>query len=177
MTFSQLLMGLIHFSLIHFAFLQVCRAVGDLFHLFNSQSLRTHGTHLLRFQQPGHTNRTDYHTTMQLTYIFLLIIDKKIEKKLQLVINHQTSLELAWIQYPLIVWTQSSWTMLMHLWLTERIVSGEQEIHNEDTHTSLLSAYGDPEQPNKVPDEQESEEKWFCCRQSVCRLYRGNAVG
>lgn len=64
MTFPQLL---IQFSLIHFAFLQVCRAVGDFLHLFNAQSLRTHGTHLLRFQQPGHTNHTDYHTTMQLT--------------------------------------------------------------------------------------------------------------
>lgn len=67
MTFLQLLMGWIHFSLIHFAFLQVCGAVGDLLHLFDTQSLSTHGTHLLRFQQPGqtHTHHTGYHTAIQ----------------------------------------------------------------------------------------------------------------
>lgn len=36
-------------------------------------------------------------------------------------------------------------------------MSGEQEIHNEDTHTSLLSAYGDPGQPDEVPDEQKTK--------------------
>lgn len=62
----------------------------------------------------------------------------------------------------------------MHVWLTERIESGEQEIHNEDTHTSLLSAYGDPEQPNEVMSKK-NEEKWFCCRETV--PWQCNRVG
>lgn len=57
---------MIQSSLVHFAFLQVRGTVGHLLHLFNTQSLRAHGTRLLCFQQPGHTNHTDYHRNMQL---------------------------------------------------------------------------------------------------------------
>lgn len=68
---------LMQFSFIHFAFLQVCRAVGDFLHLFITQTLRTHGTHLLCFQQPGkHNNAIKFY------FLFHILKCIQLEKKL-----------------------------------------------------------------------------------------------
>lgn len=179
MTFAQLLMELIQLSLIHLAFLQVCRAVGDLLHLFNTQGLRTHGTHLLRFQQPEHTNHTHQRHHLNSGH--------KNWRKAAVFSCRQTSVELAQIPYP---WSfQANLSEgSMHLWLTEQIASGEQEIHNEDTHTSLPSACGDPEQSNKVPDEQKKKNRgkviglsWKCLpwqyNRAGCSCRRHTEVG